>query len=75
MMFKLLSVLYVIFVTSYAQVLGPIVEISSGSIQGEIVATHYDNVNVHSFQGIPFATPPLGELRFEVSTSGLYLFL
>ena len=58
----------VAFVTSRAQVAGPVVTITSGEIQGEIVATHY-GINVHSFQGIPYGRPPIGELRFEVSFS------
>ena len=47
---------------------GPIIDISSGSIQGKVVATHYD-INVNSFYGIPFGAPPVGDLRFEVLNS------
>ena len=48
-----------------AQTPGPILDISTGPIQGRIIATHY-GVNVHSWNGIPFGAPPVGDLRFEV---------
>ena len=48
---------------------GPIITISSGQVQGELVATHYEGISVHSVMGIPFAAPPLGDLRFEVSNA------
>ena len=46
---------------------GPVINISTGAVQGKLVATHY-GVNVHSLMGIPFGAPPLGDLRFEVRT-------
>ena len=44
---------------------GPIVEISTGSVLGKFVETHY-GINVTSFWGIPYGAPPNGSLRFEV---------
>ena len=52
-----------------AQVEDPIVETVYGPVQGQRIATHYDdgNVYVNSFYGIPFAADPIGDLRFEVT--------
>ena len=40
----------------------PIVQTKTGPVRGEILT--YSNVTVHRYQGIPYAKPPLGELRF-----------
>ncbi|CAN7939174.1 unnamed protein product [Ixodes hexagonus] len=41
----------------------PIVETSNGPVQG--MRVHADNRALHAFLGIPFAEPPVGELRFR----------
>lgn len=43
----------------------PTVALSLGKIRGENVKTN-SGVNYYSFRGIPFAEPPVGELRFAV---------
>lgn len=44
---------------------GPLVEISTGTVLGSYVSTHY-GVDVTSFYGIPYGAPPVGSMRFEV---------
>lgn len=45
---------------------GPIVQTQKGPIQGKISSTPQGR-QFYSFQGIPFAKPPTGDLRFRVS--------
>lgn len=42
------------------------VEIEHGRIRGKLNRTLFDGKFFASFRGIPFAKPPLGELRFKV---------
>ena len=44
---------------------GPIVNISTGSIQS-IVSRSREGRKYFEFLGIPYASPPIGALRFEV---------
>lgn len=44
---------------------GPIVEISSGKLQG-IISLSRGGREFHDFRGIRYAAAPLGKLRFEV---------
>lgn len=46
----------------------PIVKTKSGDIIGSIATTLLDQRKFFSFQGIPYAKPPIGPLRFRVST-------
>ena len=55
----------------------PQVEISSGLVEGRNINTHYRDdegrrVSVNSFYGIPFAKPPVGNLRFAVSINSVF---
>lgn len=43
-----------------------IVEIEQGKIKGQVLK-NFDNFEYCSFKGIPYAKPPIGELRFTVS--------
>lgn len=50
------------------------VKINDGVLEGEIL----DNVvggKYYSFKGVPYAAPPVGDLRFKVSTHILTLSL
>ncbi|KAF5299073.1 hypothetical protein FQR65_LT09431 [Abscondita terminalis] len=42
----------------------PVVTIENGSLQGKI-KTDYEGNTYYSFQGIPYAKPPVGDLRFK----------
>ncbi|GLG98108.1 Carboxylic ester hydrolase, partial [Gryllus bimaculatus] len=43
---------------------GPSVQVREGLLRGkEVVSTL--GLNYYSFQGVPYATPPLGALRFK----------
>lgn len=42
-----------------------IVRIKSGQVKGFKIATNY-NYHYYNFLGIPYAKPPIGELRFKV---------
>lgn len=44
----------------------PIVRVAQGALQGR-VANAPSGKAYYSFQGIPYAKPPLGSLRFKVS--------
>ncbi|XP_070551775.1 acetylcholinesterase-like [Ptychodera flava] len=47
----------------------PIVEVKSGKVAGRVVEFAHEDVEVkrtvHVFQGVPYAEPPLGDLRFR----------
>lgn len=45
----------------------PIVKVDNGLIKGARSKAVNGNVICHSFRGIPYAQPPVGELRFRVS--------
>ncbi|KAJ8924196.1 hypothetical protein NQ315_006987 [Exocentrus adspersus] len=42
-----------------------IVEVNSGRVQGRRIYSQEINKNFYAFQGIPYAQPPVGDLRFE----------
>ena len=42
------------------------VRVSEGLLEGELVQNEYGGTYA-SFKGIPYAQPPLGELRFNVN--------
>lgn len=44
------------------------VEVEEGSLKGT-TRTDINGRTIYGFQGIPYAKPPVGELRFKVSTS------
>lgn len=48
----------------------PVITIDQGQLRGKFVDSG-GNSTYYSFQGIPYAKPPLGELRFKVSKSFL----
>lgn len=62
----MLKLFLVLFLVSLVNVNAkrPIVEISNGKIRGEIMFTP-NNRSFYAFRGIPYAKPPLGDLRFQ----------
>ncbi|XP_076286448.1 cholinesterase-like [Lasioglossum baleicum] len=61
----ILSILLTICIRCQALVNTPIVETESGPVQGCLQSTAYLNVNFSAFLGIPYAEPPVRELRFR----------
>lgn len=53
------------FTSCSSPALMPIVKTSNGLVRGSIAISR-DGKIFHQFLGIPYATPPLGDLRFEV---------
>lgn len=45
----------------------PIVEVAEGKLKGKVSRT-VNNFEYYSFIGIPYAKPPIGGLRFTVSS-------
>lgn len=43
----------------------PVVTVKQGKLKGK-VAEDYKGGKFYSFQGIPYAKPPVGDLRFKV---------
>ena len=43
----------------------PLVNIKNGTLEGTIMSSRKGR-SIFGFRGIPYALPPLGELRFEV---------
>jgi len=56
--FALLALILVSGVRAFAQ--APQVKIANGTLEGTI-----DSTGIHSFKGIPFAQPPVGNLRWK----------
>lgn len=44
---------------------GPTIKTPLGSVQGRYIKS-YEGRTVSTFEGIPYATPPVGKLRFRV---------
>lgn len=53
----------------------PIVTTASGNVIGTIRYTVDNNIAYRSYRGIPYAKPPIGELRFEVNVNFLFTLL
>lgn len=51
-----------------------VVETPSGPVRGLVLRTVWNSVKYSSFKGIPYAKPPLGDLRFKVNLSKTLLF-
>lgn len=45
----------------------PVVDTSHGKISGKYLTTLYENIEYAAFMGIPYALPPIKDLRFLVS--------
>ncbi|CAK9797864.1 BCHE [Anthophora quadrimaculata] len=57
--------LYMLTATIQAQDLSQIVQTDKGPVQGRIYRTVWHSKPYSSYQGIPFAKPPVGPLRFR----------
>ena len=44
---------------------GPIAQTSSGRVQGKIAPLNDPSEYAYAFMGIPYAAPPVGDLRFK----------
>ena len=55
----------------WAQKLAPVIEIESGKVSG-IIEQSFFGQEYSSYLGIPFAEPPTGNLRFNVSHFNIY---
>lgn len=51
----------------------PVVRTKLGELRGKIDVAS-DGQEYYTFHGIPFAEPPVGELRFKVSFVHVYTF-
>lgn len=51
-----------------------VVELEQGLVRGHLLLTP-SNTSFRAFQGIPYAEPPLGELRFQVLFCSLLIIL
>lgn len=52
----------------------PIVDTAFGKVEG-IIDYSRNGKEIHKYLGIPFAAPPLGDLRYEVKILSLILHL
>ncbi|XP_015786857.1 acetylcholinesterase-like [Tetranychus urticae] len=59
-----LIVFCLIFSPIHGLNLTPIVNLTSGPIQGKV--TEYESIGVYQFLGIPYAKPPVDKLRFQL---------
>jgi hypothetical protein len=61
-----IAVLPLFIFGSIASEVDPIVHIHEGSIRGRTLTSIRSNRTFFAFMGIPYARPPIGELRFKV---------
>lgn len=52
---------------------GPKVKVNEGVLEGRKSSTE-NGFEYHSFQGIPYAKPPINELRFKVIKSDINIY-
>lgn len=45
------------------------VETENGAVRGKVLTTLIENKEYYAFKGIPYAKPPIGDLRFKVMKS------
>ncbi|KAK9885279.1 hypothetical protein WA026_010774 [Henosepilachna vigintioctopunctata] len=61
-MLTLITIL--LFIGSSTSEENPVVQTAYGKVRGKVLKS-YDNKDFYAFQGIPFAEPPVGNLRFQ----------
>lgn len=67
LLLSLLSPLLAALVPGAAAETAPELDIAQGRLRGSI-GSSYAGLPYYSFQGIPYAKPPTGQLRFKVSS-------
>lgn len=70
---SLFFVFYHVEATVSAQGSDPIVNTRSGQLQGFVDKSNVTGETFLSFLGVPYAKPPVGGLRFEVSTNKIVM--
>ncbi|XP_026688202.1 uncharacterized protein LOC113472606 [Diaphorina citri] len=43
-----------------------------GKVRGRVTMSHWTKRLIYSFQGIPYAIPPVGKMRFQVIAPGIF---
>lgn len=65
-MLLVIKYLTIIYLCCMHVLASPRVTIKNGTLQGSIITTR-NGRQIFAFQGIPYARPPIGDLRFEVT--------
>lgn len=52
----------------------PIVETEHGKLRGQLARNDDNGFTYFAFKGVPYAKPPVGDLRFSVSTILFFYF-
>lgn len=68
---KLLCFLVFAFLTDAIVASKILVTVKNGTLEGTVMKTRKGR-DIFGFRGIPYALPPVGELRFEVSKSRFF---
>lgn len=71
-------VINILIYVATCSISAPEAQIPQGTLKGQYLRTS-NNRKISAFTGIPYAKPPVGDLRFEVGTqtfsiSNLFLF-
>lgn len=69
---KLLTFIFLELITTIVVISNPVVQIKNGTLEGIFMESRKGR-KIAAFMGIPYAVPPLGDLRFEVCTIKIIL--
>lgn len=70
-MFSAILLLFVVLIVGIIAERYKVVDTSSGQVRGLRKYTLLEHVPFYSFKGVPYAKPPLGELRFKVNLTDI----